>query len=121
MNIRKMITVTAAASAIALSGCEIDKIEDGEMPDIDVSGTSGQLPKYDVDVRQTQDGRMPDVDVDVDGGKLPEYDVRGPDVDVRMKERTVTVPDVDVDVSTEEKTISLPDVDIDLPEDEDDE
>jgi len=55
------------------------------------------------------------------GGKLPEYDVRGPDIDVGMKDRTVTVPDVDIDVSTEEKTISLPDVDIDLPEDEDDE
>ncbi|MBT8096105.1 MAG: hypothetical protein HKN35_14745 [Woeseia sp.] len=120
MNIRKMMTFAAAASAFALSACEIEQTEEGDMPDIDVAATEGQLPKYDVDVTKTQEGRMPDVDVDVEGGNLPKYDVHGPDVDVSMEEKTIEVPDVDVDVSTEEKTISVPDVDVDFPDDNDD-
>ena len=48
------------------------------------------------DVEKTEEGKMPDVDVNVDSGKLPEYDVDTPDVDVGTKEKTITVPDVDV-------------------------
>ncbi len=119
MNFKAMITVATASSVLALSGCEIEKTEDGSMPDVDVTGDAGQMPKYDVDVRKTQEGRMPDVDVDIEGGNLPEYDVKGPDIHVGTKETNVKVPDVDV--SMKEKTITVPDVDIDLPEDEDDE
>lgn len=89
MNNAPIFALIVASSAIALSGCEVDKTEDGEMPD---------------------------VDVDVDGGKLPEYDVRGPDVSVGTEEKTIKVPDVDVDM--EEKQITVPDVDIDLPDDD---
>jgi len=46
------------------------------------------------DVEKTEEGKMPDVEVD--GGKMPKYDVDAPDVDVGTKEKTVTVPDVDV-------------------------
>ena len=46
------------------------------------------------DVEKTEEGKMPDVEVE--GGKLPKYDVDTPDVDVGTKEKTVTVPDVDV-------------------------
>jgi hypothetical protein len=97
MNFKVLIPIAAASSVLAISGCEIEKTEDGEMPDVDVQADAGQMPKYDVDVRKTQDGRMPDVDVDVEGGKLPQYDVDGPDVDVHMEEKTIKVPDVDVD------------------------
>ncbi len=48
------------------------------------------------DVDQTEEGNMPEVDVD--GGNLPEYDVEGPDVDVDTGIETVEVPTVDVDV-----------------------
>ena len=120
MTIRKMMTVAAAASAFALAACEVEQVEEGEMPDVDIAASDGQLPKYDVDVTKTQEGRMPDVDVDVEGGNLPEYDVHGPDVDFGTEEKTIEVPDVDVDVSSEEKTITVPDVDVDLPDDDDD-
>lgn len=119
MSIRKVIALSAAASAIALSGCEVEKIEDGEMPNVDITTNSGQMPKYDIDVQQTQEGRLPEVDVDVDNGKMPEYDVRGPEVTIGTQEKTISVPNVDVDVSTEEKTITVPDVDIELPENND--
>ncbi|NNE60441.1 MAG: hypothetical protein HKN35_06090 [Woeseia sp.] len=89
------------------------------MPNVDFTTSSGQLPKYDVDVKKTQEGRMPSVDVDVEGGNLPEYDVRGPDIHIGTKETTVEVPDVDVDVSTKETTVTVPDVDVDFPEDKD--
>ncbi|MDX9873472.1 MAG: hypothetical protein RBS88_01065 [Spongiibacteraceae bacterium] len=77
-------------AALGMAGCEVEKTEEGELPD-----------------------------VSVEGGKLPEYDVKGPDVDVNMEERRVTVPDVDVDVNSEERTITVPDVDINTPADDD--
>lgn len=48
------------------------------------------------DVEKTQEGDMPEVDVK--GGQMPKYDVDAPDVDVKMKEKDVTVkvPDIDV-------------------------
>lgn len=118
MKFKALITVAAASSAFALAGCDIDKTQDGELPDVDVRAEAGQLPKYEVDVRKTQDGRMPNVDVDVSGGNLPEYDVDGPDVRVGTKKTTIQVPDVDV--SMKDKTITVPDVDVDLPDDEND-
>ncbi len=55
-------------AALALGGCEVEKKEEGRLPD-----------------------------VEVEGGKLPRYDVEGPDVDVGTEERTITVPDIDID------------------------
>ncbi|NND96115.1 MAG: hypothetical protein HKN47_02160 [Pirellulaceae bacterium] len=75
------------------------------------------------DVDQVEEGRLPNVDVDVSGdpGNLPEYDVEGPDVDVQMEDKKINVPDVDVDVDTEEANIKVPDVDIDIPDENDNE
>ncbi len=53
------------------------------------------------DVDQTQNGQMPDVDVNATGGQLPEFNVTTPDVDVGMENKTVQVPDVDVNVPAE--------------------
>jgi hypothetical protein len=69
MKSRIFVAMTVAASALALSGCDVDKTEEGEMPE-----------------------------VEIEGGELPEYDVEGPDVDVGTEEKTITVPDVDVDM-----------------------
>jgi len=49
------------------------------------------------DVDQTKEGEMPDVDVNVSGGQLPEYNVEGPSVNVGTENKTVQVPTVDVD------------------------
>ncbi len=68
------------------------------------------------DVEKTQEGEMPDVDVSVDEGQAPKYDVDAPDVDVSTKEKEVEVPDVDVDM--EKKKVTVPDVDVDMPDDD---
>jgi hypothetical protein len=55
------------------------------------------------DVDKTEDGELPDVKVEVDGeAKLPKYDVDGPDVTVGKKKVEVEVPTVDVDIPEEE-------------------
>lgn len=70
-------------------------------------------------VEKTQEGELPEVDVDAQGGQLPAYDVETPDVDVGTQPAQVTTPDVDVDVGTETSTVPVPDVDVTLPEDND--
>jgi hypothetical protein len=69
----------------------------------------------DVDVKD--EGALPKVDVE--GGRMPDVDATGPDVDVKSKKETVTVPDVDVDVGTEEKEVTVPDIDVDIPDEND--
>ena len=112
----KWSMATLPAAMLAVTGCDVDKVEDGEMPSADMSYEAGQMPEY--EVRQTQEGRLPDVDVDVDTGKLPTYEIETPDVEVGTKEVGVDVPDVDVDVEMEEKTMTVPDIDIGLPDDD---
>lgn len=53
------------------------------------------------DVDQTKEGEMPDVDVNASGGQLPEFNVEGPEVNVGTENKTVQVPTVDVDVPAE--------------------
>lgn len=53
------------------------------------------------DVDQTKEGEMPEVDVNVSGGELPEYNVEGPTVDVGTENKTIEVPTVDVDIPDE--------------------
>jgi hypothetical protein len=87
-------------AAIGLAGCEVEKTQEGEMPDVSVEG--GQMPEYE----QTREGRMPDVDVQ--GGQMPRYDVDAPDVDVGTKEKTVTVPDVDINMPADRDDANEP-------------
>lgn len=68
MNILHKLVIAGFAIA-SLAACEVEKTQEGEMPDVEVSG--GQVPKYDVD---------------------------GPDVEVGTKKKEVTVPTVDVDM-----------------------
>ena len=44
------------------------------------------------DVDQTKEGEMPDVDVNVSGGQLPEYNVEGPSVNVGTETRQCKFP-----------------------------
>lgn len=49
------------------------------------------------DVDKTQDGELPSVDVEVEGeAKLPKYDVDAPDVDIKKKKVEVEVPTIEV-------------------------
>ena len=54
------------------------------------------------DVDQTKEGELPDVDVNATGGQLPEYNVEGPSVNVGTENKTVEVPTVDVDPPKED-------------------
>lgn len=82
----------ALGSVLSLSACNVEKTQEGELPEVDVSAESGQLPEYEVETA---------------------------DVDVTTKQATVEVPDVDVDVSTKETTVPVPDVDVKMPEEND--
>jgi hypothetical protein len=56
------------------------------------------------DVDKTEDGELPDVKVQVDGeAKLPKYEVHGPEVTVEKKKVEVEVPKVKVDIPEEEE------------------
>ena len=76
------------------------------------------LALWGCDVEKEQEGEMPDVDVETEGGQLPEYDVKTPDVDVGTETKEVPVPDVDV--TTEEEEITVPTVDVEMPDEEQD-
>jgi hypothetical protein len=47
-------------------------------------------------VEKKQDGEMPDVNVTTTGGQLPEYNVETPTVNVGTENKVVEVPTVDV-------------------------
>ncbi len=71
---KNMIKVLVGASCLALVACDVDKTKEGEMPDVDINAS---------------------------GGQLPEFNVEGPDVNVGMENKTVQVPTVDVDIPAE--------------------
>ena len=71
---RNTLAIILASSCLALAGCDVD---------------------------QTKEGELPDVDVNASGGQLPEYNVEGPDVNIGTENKTVQVPTVDVDVPAE--------------------
>lgn len=72
---KKLIaSVLIAPLIIGLAACDVDQTEEGEMPDVEVSG-----------------------------GNMPEFDVETADVDVGTKTTTVEVPTVDVDMPGDAK------------------
>jgi hypothetical protein len=71
---KTMIKVLVGASCLALVACDVD---------------------------QTQEGNLPDIDVNASGGQLPEFNVEGPEVNVGTENKTVEVPTVDVDIPDE--------------------
>lgn len=73
----KKISIAAMlAAGLALTACEANVKEEGEMPSLDV-------------------------DVAGDAGALPEIEVETADVEVGTEETTVEVPDVDVTMPSE--------------------
>ncbi len=47
-------------------------------------------------VEKTQEGEMPDVNVSTTGGQFPEYNVEGPEVNIGTENKVVEVPTVEV-------------------------
>ncbi|MEH6790072.1 hypothetical protein [Parasphingorhabdus sp.] len=74
---KKFAIAAVMTAGLALTGCEANVTEEGEMPSMDV-------------------------DVSGDAGKMPEVDVDTADVEVGSEEVTVDVPDVDVTMPSEE-------------------
>lgn len=89
MRMNKTLLAAAVAAAFAVTGCEFEK---------------------------TQEGELPDVDVDVEGGQLPAYEVDAPDVDVEMEEKTIKVPTVEIRDDADEPDVLGDDEIIDDPE-----
>jgi hypothetical protein len=73
-SMNTIIKVLVGASCLAIAACDVD---------------------------QTKEGDMPEVDVNTSGGQLPEFNVEGPDVNVGTENKTVEVPTVDVDIPDE--------------------
>jgi hypothetical protein len=53
------------------------------------------------DVEQTQEGEMPEVDVVTEGGQLPAYDVETAEVEMGTETRVIEVPTVDYESADE--------------------
>lgn len=71
------------------------------------------VPLTSCQVEREQAAKLPDVNVSVEPGQLPKYDIKGPDVNVGVTERTVTVPKIIV--IQEEQTVKVPYIDVNMP------
>lgn len=99
----KRAAVGAALFAtVVASGCSVKQTEEAKLPDVKVTTTEGNLPKYDVDVAE----------VDV---KTETKQVEVPDVDVSTKTKTIEVEVPDVDVKKDKVDVKVPDVDVTMP------
>ncbi len=76
---------SAAAIAVTFSACDVDKTQEGEMPEVKVEG--GQMPEYDVDAAEVKVGTT-------------EETVEVPKV--TMEEETISVPAVGVEMPEED-------------------
>jgi hypothetical protein len=72
MKIHNLLATGVAATALFLTGCTVEKTQEGSVPDVDVT-TSGEA-------------------------ELPEYDVKPADVNMGTTTTQVTVPTVDVNM-----------------------
>lgn len=71
------------------------------------------IPLASCQVEQEREAQLPEVDVNVEPGQLPQYDIQGPEVNVGVTERTVTVPKVIV--VQEQETVEVPYIDVNVP------
>lgn len=55
--IRKNATIfIGTVMVLALAGCNVEKTQEGEMPEVDVAVQPGQMPKYDVETPEVTVG-----------------------------------------------------------------
>jgi len=85
----KIIYYSIFALSALFIGCDVEKTEEGESPDLDV-------------------------DVEADAGEAPEYDVDWANVNVGERTKTVKVPKVVVVM--EEEEVEVPYLDVSMPD-----
>lgn len=77
-----LFAVCSASLLFMLSGCNVEKTEEGKLPDVDVKADAGELPKYEVET--------------------PEVEVGTKTVEVEVPTATVEMPDDPDDKVTDE-------------------
>ncbi len=82
MKFTTMLAMIAATAALTLTGCRVEKTDEGNVPDVDVT-TKGELD-------------------------APNFDVDAADVDVGTTQADVTVPTVDVNMPPENQATPVP-------------
>lgn len=56
MNKTALFAVCSATMVLALAGCKVEKTQEGELPDVEVKASGGQLPQYDVETPEVAVG-----------------------------------------------------------------
>lgn len=57
LNTKNAFFIAASASLVlALAGCNVEKTQEGELPNVEVKADGGQLPKYDVETPEVELG-----------------------------------------------------------------
>ena len=64
-----VLAAIATALMFALTGCNVEKTQEGEMPDVEVSAEGGQLPEYEVETPEVDVGTKT-VEVEVPTAKV---------------------------------------------------
>ena len=82
MKFTTMLAMIAASAALTLTGCRVEKTDEGNIPDVDVT-TKGELD-------------------------APNFDVDAADVDVGTTKTEVSVPTVDVNMPPENNATPAP-------------
>ncbi len=70
---------------------------------IRVLGIAAILSTSACDVDQTKEGELPEVEVNASGGQMPEFDVDTPTVNVGTEKKTIEVPTVEIDGPKDDK------------------
>jgi hypothetical protein len=81
MRNQMIVMAAAIAGAFVLSGCEVEKKQEGDIT----------LPSY--EVTKTRDGNV----------TVPEYEVTTPEVSVETKTVEMKVPDIDIRTPSEQR------------------
>ncbi len=82
MKFNTLLVTVAAASMFVFAGCTVDKTQEGNIPDVDIT-TEGET-------------------------QLPKYEVNAADIDVGTTSKTITVPTVDVNMPPESNATPVP-------------
>jgi hypothetical protein len=82
MKFYTMLAMIAATATLTLTGCRVEKTEEGNLPEVDVQ-TRGET-------------------------NLPKYDVDAADVDVGTTETQMTMPTVDINMPPENEATPVP-------------
>lgn len=81
MNSRTALLAMLIGSSLVIAGCDVDKTQEGEMPEVNVQTEAGQLPAYEVETA---------------------------DVDIGTRQETITVPEVDITMPDEQRAERVP-------------